>query len=76
MVLTLSEDEMYEIVLRRDKDFDGVFFYGAYDSEVYCLPSCSGRSRSARRSVSTAPARRPRRRATARAGAATPKPSP
>lgn len=44
VVKALSDDQMYDIVSKRDARFDGVFFFGAYDSEVYCLPSCKART--------------------------------
>ncbi len=44
MVLGLTDDQMYDICYKRDKRFDGVFFFGAKDSEVFCCPSCKART--------------------------------
>lgn len=44
---TLSEEERWQAVLRRDAAFDGRFFYGVLSTGIFCRPSC--------------PARRPRR---------------
>ena len=69
MVKSLTDDEMYDIVSRRDARFDGVFFFGAYDSEVYCLPSCKARTPLRRKIRFTPPVRRRRPRDTDPAGA-------
>lgn len=40
----LTEDKMFEIVTKHDPRFDGVFFFGAFDSGIYCIPSCRVRT--------------------------------
>ncbi len=44
MVKSLTDDQMYDIVSKRDSRFDGAFFFGAFDSKVYCNPSCKART--------------------------------
>ena len=44
MSLNLTDEQKYEICYRRDSRFDGVFFFGAKDSKVYCCPSCKART--------------------------------
>ncbi|WP_019615386.1 bifunctional transcriptional activator/DNA repair enzyme AdaA [Psychromonas ossibalaenae] len=39
----LSEIEMRKAIERRDKSFDGLFFYGVITTGIFCLPSCSAR---------------------------------
>lgn len=39
-----SEQEMREAIAKRDKSFDGDFFYGVITTGVFCQPSCSSRS--------------------------------
>jgi AraC family transcriptional regulator, regulatory protein of adaptative response / methylated-DNA-[protein]-cysteine methyltransferase len=43
----LSEDDLWDAVLRRDPGADDRFYYGVLSTGVYCRPSCA--SRSARR---------------------------
>ena len=38
-----SEDAWWEAVRRRDKAFDGKFFFGVRTTGVYCCPSCASR---------------------------------
>ena len=40
----LNEELMYESVRVHDERFDGVFFFGALDSDIYCVPSCTVRT--------------------------------
>ncbi len=44
MAEPLTEDRMYESVCTHDSRFDGVFFFGALDSDIYCVPSCTVRT--------------------------------
>lgn len=44
MTEVLTEDRMYEFVRTHDSRLDGVFFFGALDSDVYCVPSCTVRT--------------------------------
>ena len=44
MILNLTDDQMYDICYRRNANFDGIFFFGARDSKVYCCPSCKART--------------------------------
>jgi methylphosphotriester-DNA--protein-cysteine methyltransferase len=41
---TLTDDMMYEVVLRRDAAYDGVFYTGVLSTGIYCLPSCTCRT--------------------------------
>jgi AraC family transcriptional regulator, regulatory protein of adaptative response / methylated-DNA-[protein]-cysteine methyltransferase len=41
---TLTDDDRYAAVSRRDGAFDGRFFYGVQTTGVYCRPSCAARS--------------------------------
>ena len=38
-----ATDERYEAIRRRDRAFDGTFFYGVRTTGVYCRPSCFAR---------------------------------
>ena len=40
---TLTDDDRYAAVSRRDSAFDGQFFYGVQTTGVYCRPSCAAR---------------------------------
>lgn len=40
----LDDEMMYRAVVGHDSRFDGVFYYSANDSEVYCVPSCRVRT--------------------------------
>jgi AraC family transcriptional regulator of adaptative response/methylated-DNA-[protein]-cysteine methyltransferase len=40
---TLTDDDRYAAVARRDGAFDGTFFYGVQTTGVYCRPSCAAR---------------------------------
>src|SRR4051812_43833907 len=43
-VLNVSQDDLFwEAVQRRDRAFDGQFFFGVLTTGVYCLPSCACR---------------------------------
>lgn len=44
---TLMPDDAWQVVLARDRSWDGVLFYGVHTTGIFCRPSC--------------PARRPRR---------------
>ncbi len=44
MVQYLTDERMYSIVASHDRRFDGVFYFSALDSEVYCVPSCRVRT--------------------------------
>lgn len=39
----LNEDQCWEAVERRDRAFDGNFFFGVVTTGVYCRPSCPSR---------------------------------
>jgi AraC family transcriptional regulator of adaptative response/methylated-DNA-[protein]-cysteine methyltransferase len=39
----LNSEEMWAAVLRRDRAFDGRFFFGVVTTGVYCRPSCACR---------------------------------
>jgi AraC family transcriptional regulator of adaptative response/methylated-DNA-[protein]-cysteine methyltransferase len=41
---TLTDDDRYAAVLRRDGAFDGRFYYAVQTTGVYCRPSCAARS--------------------------------
>lgn len=43
MTATLSADESWAIILKRDRRFDGQVFYGVRSTGVYCRPSCPSR---------------------------------
>lgn len=38
-----SDDAMYEALLRRDAECDGVFFVGVKTTGIFCRPTCSAR---------------------------------
>lgn len=40
----LTDDEKYDIVVKRNKKYDGVFWFCAKSSECYCMPSCKART--------------------------------
>lgn len=40
---TISEQQMWEAVQRRDVTLDGRFFYGVMTTGIYCRPSCNSR---------------------------------
>ena len=40
---TLTDDDRYTAITRRDGVRDGQFFYGVQTIGVYCRPSCAGR---------------------------------
>lgn len=40
----LSDDEMYDIIVNRNKKYDGVFWFCAKASVCYCMPSCKART--------------------------------
>ncbi|MBQ8179642.1 MAG: hypothetical protein IJ026_04255 [Candidatus Methanomethylophilaceae archaeon] len=37
----LGDDRKYDICVRRDARFDGVFWFGSRVSGVFCCPSCN-----------------------------------
>jgi AraC family transcriptional regulator of adaptative response/methylated-DNA-[protein]-cysteine methyltransferase len=39
----MTDDDRYAAVSRRDRAFDGRFFYGVQTTGVYCRPSCASR---------------------------------
>ena len=39
----MTENEMYEAVIRNDARYDGVFFYGVKSTGIFCRPSCQSR---------------------------------
>lgn len=41
MITGLSRAEQYRAVLERDKKYDGIFYFAAKNTGVYCRPSCS-----------------------------------
>ncbi|WP_082662420.1 Ada metal-binding domain-containing protein [Candidatus Methanomethylophilus sp. 1R26] len=40
-----TDVQKYEICVKRDSRFDGVFWFGSRDSEVFCCPPCISSSR-------------------------------
>ena len=50
----LADEERYAAISRRDRTFDGRFFYGVSTTGVYCRPSCAARL-ALRRNVSFHP---------------------
>src|SRR5215510_11983177 len=40
---TLSADETWEAIQRRDRRLDGQVFYGVRSTGIYCRPSCPSR---------------------------------
>ena len=46
----LNQDQCWQAVERRDKSFDGLFYFGVTTTGVYCRPSCTSR-RALRRNV-------------------------
>ncbi len=40
---TLTDDDRYAAITRRDGTFDGQFYYGVQTTGVYCRPSCAAR---------------------------------
>src|SRR5262249_30148401 len=40
---TLSPDETWAAILKRDRRFDGQIFYGVRSTGIYCRPSCPSR---------------------------------
>ena len=45
MILKSLPDELkLEICKKKDARFDGVFWYGSRESEVFCCPSCKART--------------------------------
>lgn len=36
----LSEDEMYDALVRNDAEYDGIFFYAVKSTGIFCRPSC------------------------------------
>lgn len=40
---TMTDEERYEAVRRRDAAFDGLFFYSVRTTGVYCRPNCAAR---------------------------------
>lgn len=41
--MTLSDDQMWEMVQRRDTQGDGQFYVGVHSTGIYCCPSCKSR---------------------------------
>lgn len=37
---SLTEQEMYDAVIRNDANYDGLFFYGVKSTGIFCRPSC------------------------------------
>jgi len=37
------EDKKWQAIARRDKDYDGIFFYGVLTTGIVCIPSCPSR---------------------------------
>jgi AraC family transcriptional regulator, regulatory protein of adaptative response / methylated-DNA-[protein]-cysteine methyltransferase len=42
-VTTLSPEETWAVILKRDRRFDGQIFYGVRSTGIYCRPSCPSR---------------------------------
>lgn len=40
---TLSPEETWAVILKRDRRFDGQIFYGVRSTGIYCRPSCPSR---------------------------------
>jgi AraC family transcriptional regulator of adaptative response / methylphosphotriester-DNA alkyltransferase methyltransferase len=36
----MTENEMYDAIIRNDADYDGIFFYGVRSTGIFCRPSC------------------------------------
>lgn len=43
MMTLPSQNRMYQAVLRRDAEFDGVFFTGVKTTGIFCRPTCTAR---------------------------------
>jgi AraC family transcriptional regulator of adaptative response/methylated-DNA-[protein]-cysteine methyltransferase len=43
-IMNLSDEQMYEIVVRRDGGYDGQFYVGVHSTGIYCRPSCKSRT--------------------------------
>lgn len=41
--LVVSEDILWQAVLKRDANFNGILFYGVYSTGIYCRPICPSR---------------------------------
>lgn len=39
----MTEEEMWQAVLRNDAEYDGIFFYAVKTTGIYCRPSCKSR---------------------------------
>ncbi len=42
--MNLSDDQMYDIVVRRESGYDGQFYVGVHSTGIYCRPSCKSRT--------------------------------
>lgn len=42
--IEISDEDKWEIVVRCDKSYDGVFFYGVKTTKIFCRPSCKSRT--------------------------------
>ncbi len=39
----MTEDEMYDIIVHNDENYDGIFFYAVKSTGIYCRPSCASK---------------------------------
>ncbi len=39
----LSKQEKYNLIVNKDKKYDGVFYTAVKTTKIYCLPSCKAR---------------------------------
>ena len=62
MTATLTFDEMYQAICRRDSGFVGVFITAVKTTGIFCLPTCTARKPKPRTSSSSTSARSDRRR--------------
>ncbi len=42
--MNLSNKEKFDIVVKNNENFDGVFFYGVKSTGIYCRPSCKSKT--------------------------------
>lgn len=41
--MKLTNDEMYEVVIENDVNYDGLFFYAVKSTGIFCRPSCKSK---------------------------------
>jgi len=39
----LNTEDKYDIIINKDKNYDGIFYTAVKTTKIFCLPSCTAR---------------------------------